>query len=49
MIEPTSRSLARPFAKFASAWRENSRAAPASGEIRDSCGLIGSAENTRRC
>ena len=49
MIVPTRQSLARPLTKLTSAWRENNLAAPAGGEILDSCGLIGSTENTIRC
>ena len=49
MTAPNRVSLARPLAKLASACFENSRARPAAGEIFDSAGLIGSAENTIRC
>ena len=42
MTAPTTQSFGSPLAKFASACRENSRAKPASGEIRDNCGLTGS-------
>ena len=49
MTPPTTASLTRPLAKFASAWRENRRPKPAIGEIRDSCGLTSSVVKTTRC
>jgi hypothetical protein len=49
MIPPTTASLTNPLAKFANAWRENRRANPAIGEMRDSCGMTNSVVNTMRC
>ena len=49
MTAPITASLMRPLAKLASAWLENSRFNPASGEILRSFGFSGSADHTRRC
>jgi hypothetical protein len=49
MTEPITASLISPLAKLASAWLENSRFNPASGEIFENFGFSESADQTSRC
>ncbi len=49
MTEPITASLTRPLPKLASAWTENIRFNPASGEIFENFGFSGSVDQTNRC